>query len=381
MTSAEPFNSGRHIADRLPAYVNDTLDDFERDRVDVHLKTCNECSVTLLAWQAIAGAVQIAADRTDREAVSASWKRSLTNGTTGLSPVIPERSIESMENAIHASSLTIPALGHLDIGLQARSRRRLVGRWARPAFEVAIATALVFAILGGFVMHHFGGIGSGRSGNFAASTVPSHAQADCTTQPRTADSLVKALSVDEILKSNSVDLTSWLESAYQFSIPPMPSDVVPPKADSDAVVATWAQYAACMAQDPSKAYGVMTDNAVRRLFYNNVWNSLNAGQLQAEEVKAANEPVGPGTATPGAESTPDAVAAKAGTQQQTIDQGTLAAEAGNKYAFGEMRVIADGKIFVELIDPADASHSPAGFVVFQKSGATWLIDEILIFVG
>jgi hypothetical protein len=47
-----------HVADLLPAYLNETLTQDERGRVQLHLARCAGCRGELAAWQSVAGAAR-----------------------------------------------------------------------------------------------------------------------------------------------------------------------------------------------------------------------------------------------------------------------------------------------------------------------------------
>ncbi len=282
---------------------------------------------------------------------------------------------------MQTTALSIPGRGRSRRSLANWAGGRRVQDWVRPAIEVAIAAAIILGIIGVVVMYRFGGSGGGGA-NLAASSAPNSDQAVCTTQSRSAESIVNALSVSDVLTLNGVDLGATLGSAYEFSIPPLPGGVAADKPTSDAIGAVWAQYQACMSDDPSKAFGLLTDNALRRLFYSNVWDNLNQSQVglrdqKLSRVSAIGSPVVPYERSPTAE---DVTAAKAGSPQ-LIGQSSLTVGAG-KFVLGEMRVLPEGSVFVELKDPARSIDGSAiGYAVFTKSNTTWLIDSILIFVG
>ncbi len=48
-----PAPRGEHVADLLPAYINDTLDRAEVGRVRQHLAACEACAAELRAWSAV----------------------------------------------------------------------------------------------------------------------------------------------------------------------------------------------------------------------------------------------------------------------------------------------------------------------------------------
>ena len=55
-----PAPRGEHVADLLPAYINDTLDRAEVGRVRQHLAACEACAAELRAWSAVGDAAPLA---------------------------------------------------------------------------------------------------------------------------------------------------------------------------------------------------------------------------------------------------------------------------------------------------------------------------------
>jgi len=58
MTPVREVTARKHVADRLPAYVNGTLQAAERAAVQIHLDRCAACTTELATWEAIRAATR-----------------------------------------------------------------------------------------------------------------------------------------------------------------------------------------------------------------------------------------------------------------------------------------------------------------------------------
>jgi anti-sigma factor RsiW len=340
-----------HVADLLPEHVNGALSEELREAVYAHLAACAECRAERDEWLAIANASSLFSARSERAVRDANRSVPLDIPNDNLVFV------DAKENGMPAESFTIPIrprLGRVsldDVG-------GVVRDWIRPALEVAVAAVFVFAIVGGFLVYRANQPNS--TGNFAAVSSPGVTK-DCSVPPRSSDDLVQSLNISDVLASNAADLYPALDEGLNASAGTLPSGSAPDQATVNAVTSLWAQFGACMAVDPARGSALLTETALRRLFYANVWTSLNNSALGAAETKTTGMP-------------PSATA-------PVVTQSSLIAQP-SKYALGPMIQMSDGRVFVSLVDASTSNGGkPVGYIVAARVNGAWLIDETRIYVG
>jgi hypothetical protein len=369
MMDSQYIEQDGHVTGLLAEHVNGALSAEARQTVDDHLAGCAECRAERLEWLAIATASARFVENAERLVEHRAKPASIFGAT--FDGVLTNA--ETKEQAMHAQSVMIPS-GNRRARIRPGELGAAARDWVRPALEVAVAAVLVFAMVGGFLVYRANEPGS--TGNFAAVNSPA-ATKTCAATPRSADALVQALQIGAVLSSNSADLAPALDEGLNYSAGMLPQGSTPDQGTLDAVTTLWNQFVACAALDPMQSSALLTDAALRRLFYANVWTSLN-GVIGAMDTKSAGTLP---TVVPTAEQDQSSGSEQSAATQPAVTQSSLIAQP-SKYTLGQMIQMNDGRVFVLLTGGSDSgAAAPVGYIVVTQSNGVWLIDETRIYMG
>jgi anti-sigma factor RsiW len=326
-----------HVADLLPAYVNDTLDPDAAAGVRAHVRLCPDCRVTLAAWQAIATAtLAVAAEEpwTERHGPTIA----VTEGIATLSAE------DQMDATLNAPMVELPAR------LARRRVRRLeAGRLSR-GLELVAAALIVAVLAAGYLVYRddvpAGGGGSTDVPAAIETATPAAFAKDCDVTPRTPEDLARVLaSSSGGPQAPAVELKGPSE---------LPDGTAVDDATRDAVADVWDAYWTCdRTGNRLGAFALLTDEGVLRVFFR---SSLGTSVVYGDALP-------PYDATPSKGGKP----AKVERPPFLLDDG---------------RVLPDGRVFMLLTTGTTTDRlGPVGYAVFARDGDRWLIDDYVIFQG
>jgi Putative zinc-finger len=341
-----------HVADLLPAYVNDTLDPAAAAGVRAHLRLCPDCRVTLAAWQALAAA-------TLTVAVAEPWTE--RHGPTvaipdGIATPSPEDRMDATWNA--------PVIERPARTARRRVRRLEPGRLSR-GLELVAAALIVAVLAAGFLVYRddipAGGGGSTGVPAVTQNATPSVAFAEgCGVTPRTPEDLARVLGEAKGPEPAGAPAKGSRSAPVTSSVELPGPDVLPagsplPDATRDAVEAVWEQYWICDRVGLRlSAYALLTDEGVRRVFFRS--------ELATSAVIGEAEPT---------------------TETTTVTPQDKAEMARRPpFLLGRGTVLADGRVvmFLETGTSQD-QNGPLGYAVFAPDDDHWLIDDYVQYQG
>jgi len=146
------------------------------------------------------------------------------------------------------------------------------------------------------------------------------------------------------------------------------------------VQSVWTEFVVCAEQNDASEFGLVTDDGLRRAFYQNAYDFAGAamqdGQANVKSTDAV-EPPEPANEAAEAETTEIAL-----TAENKLTPATDVALVNAKTAdfvgleITDAAALTDGRIVVALDDPAIENPVEfAGIVVFANVDGAWLIDD------
>jgi hypothetical protein len=354
-----------HVADLLPEYLNGALDPAWQAIVTAHLEQCDGCRESFAAWDAIARATRSASLVTAPVTVSAAH----------VSIIDP---ISLKENEVTSIAVTLPdalpKLGAIYGPVLARRIGRVVGPVTRIAAVLLIAAGLVSGIR---LMSNDSGNGGGIWG-FAALQNDGD---ECTANPPTDERLASALDISSVLTGSSTNLASWLIPDVRMEQPrTLPEGTPVEEAGLHEVQAVWTEFVVCAAENDASEFGLVTDDGLRRAFYQNAYDFAGATlQDDQSNVKSADavEPPAPANDSAVAETTENAATSE-NKEAPASDVALVNAKTADFVGLEitDAAALTDGRIVVALDDPAIENPVEfAGIVVFANVDGAWLIDD------
>jgi hypothetical protein len=233
--------------------------------------------------------------------------------------------------------------------------------------------AIALSLAGGLALYTRDAPGSGEP--TAPAFAANQTTGDCTATAPTAERLGTVLNLLPLMSGADTDIAQWITPSVTIDVPmQLPAGTAVETAQRDRLAQLWNEFVACSAGTEGKQFGLLTDDGLRRAFYQATFASSGAVWLDPNlSGKNANVELQP-TVVPPDESKPTPTAAPALQTSKISDLSGL--------TMGDAVTLPDGRIVASLLDPARRDPVEfAGIVVFAQGEGGWLIDDYYTFHG
>jgi hypothetical protein len=218
--------------------------------------------------------------------------------------------------------------------------------------------------------------GSGRNGSMPGLIPSNQASVECSAQAPSADRLASTLEINAVITGNATDFGQWVVPSVVIDTPlTLPAGESVTASTHDELSALWSQFVACAQNNDASEYGLVSDDGLRRAFFQTVYFVTSAAIADTTDYSKVLEE------RDGAESaaTPEAKSTQAGGEPPIVTAKTSEV---SHLVLGDAVTLSDGRVVAALSDPAVTNPVEfAGIVVFVADGNGWLIDDFYAFYG